>query len=190
MRKITLEKINKNDIKEYKRLIEKNRWHDDKVVLKVTQKSPLLPCDYIILRNNGIYLIGLSPVNCSYLTEDPATNREFLCEIYGKGETKYSGYNPHYDLLACLKELNQFLTQHSAFESYVGLSKRFVPVAVRLNNTSDYIWTDYKRPVIDRPISRLSEVLRHESSVVFLTDNEITNTTKCLLSLPYVKRVR
>lgn len=190
MKKSTLEKINKKDIKEYKRLIEKNKWHDDKVVLKVSEKSPILPCDYIIIRKNGIHLIGLSTVNCSYLTEDPAFHREFVCDIYGEGEATYKGYNPHYDLIACLKELNYYLTQHSVFETCVDLSKRYVPIAVRFNNSSDYIWTDYKRPIIDRTVSRLHEVLKHESSITFLTDNEIEKATNCLLSLPYVKRIR
>lgn len=180
----------KRDIKEYRHLIEKEKWHDDKVVLKVTEKSPLLPCDYIVLRNNGIYLIGMSTVSCSYLNEDPSIYREFMCDIYDKGEMKYTGYNPHYDLLACIKELNVFLRKNAVFDTYVDLSKRYVPIAVRPNNSSDYIWTDYKRPVIDRPISRLSEVLRHESSVVFLTDREISKAVKCFLSLPNVKKVR
>lgn len=183
-------KKNKEDKKEYVRLIEKHRWHDDKAVLKITKKSELLPCDYIILRNNGIHLIGFSSANCLYLEEDPATRRDFLCELYGQGEVRYNGYNPHYDLLSCRRNLDEFLCEYNVFDSSLALTKRFVSIAVRPTCSGDYIWDDYNRPVVDRPINRLDEVLCHESMVTFISDNEIKNILKALLSLPNVKKIR
>lgn len=190
MRKNYIEKQNKKDMKEYRQLIEKTTWHDDKMVLKVKERTSLLPCDYILLRKNGIHLIGFSPVNCDYILDNPVYNKQFTCDIYGVGERTYTGYNPHYEIFDCFGKLNEFLEQQSAFETNVGLNQRYRAVAVRPTYSGKYFWTHRERPVIDRKISRLPEVLRHEGTVIFLTDAEIANVAKCLLSLPYVKRVR
>lgn len=185
-----LKKVYIKGCKKYNDVFKKCNKAINKYIFEVTEKNALLPFDYIVIREDGIYVYGLLHAMGEFELEDPLTNKFFEFDAFQAGEILYNGYNPYYEIANCKENFINFLISRGALKYNNANIRKVVGVAVRLDNTSKFGWnTNYYRPVVDSKINDVYRFLNSQRFYSVLSADEISCTVQTLKTLPNLRLI-